>query len=67
MNIYEKEQVERERNYLVTKSNQIVQKSRYNFSVAEQRAIAYICSLISPVEKADNSELQLEYTFNILE
>jgi len=67
MNIYEKEQVERERNYLVTKSNQIVQKSRYNFSVAEQRAIAYICSLISPVEKVDNSELQLEYTFNILE
>lgn len=67
MNTYEKERVEKERNYLVTKSNQIVQKSRYNFSVAEQRAIAYICSLIGPVEKEDDSEFQLEYTFNILE
>ena len=42
MNTYEKERIEKERNYLVTKSNQIVQKSRYNFSVSEQRAIAYI-------------------------
>ena len=67
MNTYEKERVEKERNDLVTKSNQIVQKSRYNFSVAEQRAIAYICSLIGPVEKEDDSEFQLEYTFNILE
>lgn len=67
MNTYEKERVEKGRNYLVTKSNQIVQKSRYNFSVTEQRAIAYICSLIDPVEKDDDSNLQLEYTFNILE
>lgn len=67
MNTYEKERVEKERNYLVTKSNQIVQKSRYNFSVTEQRAIAYICSLIDPVEKEDDSNFQLEYTFNILE
>lgn len=67
MNTYEKERIEKERNYLVTKSNQIVQKSRYNFSVSEQRAIAYICSLITPVEKENDSKFQLEYTFNILE
>ena len=67
MNAYEKERIEKERNYLVAKSNQIAQISRYNFSVAEQRAIAYICSLIGPVEKEEDSEFQLEYTFNILE
>lgn len=41
------------RNYLVAKSNQIVQKSRYDFSVAEQRTIAYICSKIKPTNSSN--------------
>lgn len=54
------------RNYLVAKSNQIVQKSRYDFSVAEQRTIAYICSKIKPTNSS-NMPYQLEYEFSIVD
>lgn len=60
------EQKNTARNYLVTKSNQIVQKSRYDFSVAEQRTIAYICSKIKPTNSS-NMPYQLEYEFNIVD
>lgn len=48
--------------YIVKKSNEIIQKSRFNLSVSEQRAIAYICSLIE--QNADGT-YRTEYTFNI--
>jgi len=60
----------KKRNYLVCKSNQIIQKSRYELSLSEQRAIAYICSLIKPLsalDRANNKPFQLEYEFNIVE
>ena len=60
------EQKNTERSYLVTKSNQIVQKSRYDFSVAEQRTIAYICSKIKPTDSS-NMPYQLEYEFSIVD
>ena len=60
------EQKDIARNYLVTKSNQIVQKSRYDFSVAEQRTIAYICSKIKPTNSS-NMPYQLEYEFSIVD
>jgi plasmid replication initiation protein len=62
------------REYLVVKSNVIVQKSRYVLSVSEQKSIAYICSMIKPITpetKANqsiycpDSPWQLEYDFNI--
>jgi plasmid replication initiation protein len=70
MNSDEKIEVLKAREYIVSKSNQIVQKSRYNFSVTEQRTIAYICSKIKPVDVIDRAKgtpFQLEYEFNILD
>lgn len=70
MNTDEKIALEKAREYIVSKSNQIVQKSRYDFSVTEQRTIAYICSMIKPIEALDRANgvpFQLEYQFNILD
>lgn len=70
MNNDEKIEILKSREYLVSKSNQIVQKSRYNFSVTEQKTIAYICSKIKPIKSIDRAKgtpFQLEYEFNILD
>lgn len=70
MDIDEKIALEKAREYIVSKSNQIVQKSRYDFSVTEQRTIAYICSMIKPIDALDRANgvpFQLEYQFNILD
>lgn len=56
------------REYIVAKSNAIVQKSRYELSVTEQRSIAYICSMIKPrtdLDRVSNQPFILEYEFNI--
>ncbi len=58
------------KNYMVVKSNQLIQKSRYALSVPEQRAIAYICSLIKPrtvMDRTNKSPFELEYEFYIKE
>lgn len=70
MNSDEKIEVLKAREYTVAKSNQLVQKTRYNFSVQEQRTVAYICSKIKPIEAIDRAKgtpFQLDYDFNILE
>lgn len=70
MNDDEKQQILKAREYIVSKANTLVQKSRYNLSVSEQRTIAYICSKIKPIsaiDKANNVPFQLEYEFDILE
>ena len=70
MNVDETKSLLKARDYTVAKSNQIVQKSRYDFSVTEQRTIAYICSKIKPIEAIDRAKgmpFQLEYDFSILE
>lgn len=70
MNNDEKIAIEKSREYIVSKSNQIVQKSRYDFTLAEQRTIAYICSKIKPIEALDRAKgmpFQLAYEFNILD
>ena len=56
------------RSYDVFKHNDLVRKNRYNLSVTEQRAIAYLCSLIKPVKatpKTMNVPFILEYEFDI--
>lgn len=70
MNSDEKIAIEKSREYIVSKSNQIVQKSRYDFTLAEQRTIAFICSKIKPIEALDRAKgtpFQLEYEFSILD
>lgn len=51
----------RKREYVVSKSNIIIQQSRYSLSMQEQKALAYICSLIKPTDTT------LTYEFNILD
>lgn len=45
------------RGYSVVKANSIIQKSRYKLSIAEQKTIAYICSMIKPIEEGEQYQL----------
>ena len=61
----EMEKVKKSREYLVVKSNDLVLQTRYQFSMIEQKTIAYICSMIRP--SANNrSGYVLDYEFDIL-
>lgn len=62
----EKEAIIKAREYQVVKSNELVLKSRYQFSITEQKTIAYICSMIKP-SVSDESGYVLDYEFNILD
>ena len=57
------ENKEQERSYSVVKANELIQKSRFELSLIEQKTIAYICSLIKPMQ----TSYQLEYVFDIQE
>ncbi len=63
-------ELEKKRDYKVVKANELIQKNRFELSVPEQKTIAYICSMIKPinaVERANGVPYQLEYDFNIRE
>ena len=62
MNDYEKDLIDKQRNYVVCKSNSLILNSRYQYSIAQQKMIAYICARIRPMEEQG---YQLEYDFNI--
>lgn len=64
MTINEKIKVAQAREYKVVKSNDIIQKARFDLSIVEQKTIAYIVSMIKPKER-DSDALILEYDFNI--
>ena len=53
--------------YYVVKGNELIQKNRYKLSLAEQKTIAYICSMIKPLSSSRDSQnlFQLTYKFNI--
>lgn len=51
-----------QREYRVVKSNEIIQKARYDLSIAELKSLAYIFSKIKP----NDTEIQ-DYTFSIKE
>lgn len=38
--------------YYVVKGNELIQKNRYKLSLAEQKTIAYICSMIKPLSSS---------------
>ncbi len=54
MDEYEREALDKQRYYHVVKGNELVQKSRYELSLPEQKTIAYICSMIKPVDVTDS-------------
>lgn len=58
------------RQYLVVKCNDLIQKNRFELSLQEQKTVAYICSMIQPIDPKDSIKgvpYQLEYEFNIRE
>lgn len=59
------DEIEMQRNYCVVKANQIIQKSRFGLSLAEQKTIAYICSIIKKNNQPTEQPYQLAYDFNI--
>ena len=65
MDAYEQEELMKKRDYRVVKSNQLVQKGRFDLSLTEQRLAAYICSLIKPTDIG--VPYQTEYEFDIRE
>jgi plasmid replication initiation protein len=68
MKIDEQIEITTKREYLVFKHNDLAQKSRFELSVPEQKTIAYMCSMIKPVDESvieNGGPFQLEYTFDI--
>jgi hypothetical protein len=51
--------IEKARNMMVVKHNHLVQRSRHSLTLAQQKAIIYICSKIKP------GSSELEFEFNI--
>ena len=64
MNSDEKMDILTKREYLVVKGNELIQKNRFELSLTEQKTVAFICSMIKPIE-ANGVPFQLEYEFNI--
>lgn len=64
MNSEERIDIAKKREYLVVKGNELIQKNRFDLSLPEQKTVAFICSMIKPVEAPEQS-FQLEYEFNI--
>ena len=68
MNFYENLMLEERKGYLVVKANELIQKNRFELSLPEQKTIAFICSMIKPIdvkEKLNGASYQMEYDFNI--
>ena len=66
----EKLEIEKKREMKIFKANELVQKSRFDLSIPEQKTLAYICAMVKPrtaLENASKSDYQLEYEFNIRE
>lgn len=63
MNSDERIDIAKKREYLVVKGNELIQKNRFELSLQEQKTVAFICSMIKPVEAP--GAFQLEYEFNI--
>lgn len=68
MKTEEKIEILKSREYLVVKGNELIQQNRFELSLPEQKTVAFICSMIKPIEAVDRAKgvpFQLEYEFNI--
>lgn len=64
----EKIDIATKREYLVVKGNELIQQNRFELSLPEQKTIAFICSMIKPIDALDRAKgvpYQLDYEFNI--
>lgn len=55
-------EVAKQRSYSIIKSNEIIQKAKYDLNIVELKTLAFIFSKIKP----EDTELQ-EYTFSVKE
>lgn len=60
ISVAERDVIEQTRNYKVTKSNALIQKSRFTLSLQEQKIIAYLTAQIEPKDEEFKT-----YTFEI--
>lgn len=68
MNTDEKIEILKSREYLVVKGNELIQQNRFELSLPEQKTVAFICSMIKPIDVKDKAKgvpYQLDYEFNI--
>lgn len=68
MNADEKMEILQSREYLVVKGNELIQQNRFELSLPEQKTVAFICSMIKPIDASDRAKgvpYQLDYNFNI--
>ncbi len=68
MNYDEYMELQKARTYTVAKSNTLIQKSRYDLSLSEQKLLAYVCSLIKPPCEKGKPEVvsnKMEYEIRI--
>lgn len=66
----EKIEVLKAREYQVVKSNDLVLKTRYDYTVNEQKTLAYVCSMIKPrteLDRLKENPFILDYEFEILD
>ena len=59
-------ELEKKKGYLVVKDNDLIQKNRFELSLTEQKTVAYVCSMIQPMQ-SEESGFQLDYEFKIRE
>lgn len=59
-------ELEKKKGYLVVKGNNLIQKNRFELSLIEQKTVAYVCSMIQPMQ-TEESGFQIEYEFKIRE
>lgn len=59
-------ELEKKKGYMVVKGNDLIQKNRFALSLTEQKTVAYICSMIEPMQ-TEKSGFKLEYEFKIRE
>ena len=59
-------ELEKKKGYLVVKGNDLIQKNRFELSLTEQKTVAYVCSMIQPMQ-TEESGFKLEYEFKIRE
>ena len=53
-------ELKKKKGYMVVKGNDLIQKNRFELSLTEQKTVAYICSMIQPMQKSE-SGFQLAY------
>lgn len=58
----EKLEISKKRSYKIIKSNDIIQKARYDLNLRELKIMSYIFSMIKPTD-----EINQEYTFSIID